>query len=110
MAVSENVAQAATARCNPEPRGRQQRPTAMIFMVDSHHSITVAAPAGRSPRIFSTHLQWIQPVAESRSAPGIAINHDDCRRKDRLKPALDRHSEFSQVDGTEATKSNSTNR
>ena len=38
------VAEAATATRNPQPRGRHQRPTTMVFMVASQFSITVATP------------------------------------------------------------------
>src|SRR5437660_1107798 len=54
-------------------------------MVASHHSTKVATPAGSSPRIFTTHLQWIQLFAESRTARGIAIDRDDCRKNQAEK-------------------------
>src|SRR5262245_42035042 len=41
------------------------------------------APAARSPRIFSTHLQQIQLFAESRAAPSVAINS---RRRTKKRP------------------------
>ena len=36
----------------------------MAFMIDSRHSNRVATPERRAPRIFNTHLQWIQLFAQ----------------------------------------------
>jgi hypothetical protein len=63
----------------------------MVFMVVSHHSNTVVTPARRSPWLFNTHLQWIQPFEESRTTPGIATKLRRLPKKIPLATASDRH-------------------
>src|SRR5207302_2902875 len=96
-ADSENVAQAATARRNPEPRGRQHRPTAMVFMVASRHLIALTLRWRVRLAFFITLRQWIQFLAISMFQPTPTLRResrpsdDDCTGQGRLESASVRH-------------------